>query len=112
MLNASFDELKKITDEVYSGGRATWARDAIDILFRNGYKLRQDDGHLVEVNFSIPTSRKDVFVLGLRHTKRDRTFTEDHFLFEKGKSITYFSGRKLEIFLKEYAGTHKKQISI
>jgi hypothetical protein len=105
-----FDELKRITDEVYSGKREYWAKDVLLLLGNNDIKLRQDDGKLCQVNFSIPISQKDSFVLGLRYVKRDNTFTEDHFLFEKNQPIKYFSGLKLEKLLTEYKGTHKKQL--
>ena len=110
--NTSFNEIKKIADEVYSGRRAKWGQAAREILFKNGFKMRQRDGQLVETNFSIPKSKQNSFVLGLRYIKRDKTFTEDHFLFEKDKSIIYFRGKRLEYLLKEYTGTHKKQIAI
>lgn len=112
--NTTFNELKQITDEVYSGKRTGWAQDAGNVLFKfkKGFKLRQDDGQLVQTNFSIPKSKPDCFVIGLRYIKRDQTFTEDHFLFEKDKPIIYYRGKRLECFLKEYKGTHKKKISI
>ncbi len=106
----AFDELKKISDDVYSGKRIKWGEDALKILFRNGFNLRKDDGVLVQINFSIPTSKENSFVLGLRYIKKDETFTEDHFLFEKNQPIRAYYRGKLELLLKEYKGTHKEQI--
>jgi hypothetical protein len=49
-------------------------------------------------------------LIGLRYLKKDKTYTEDHFLFGKGHAITKFYQGKAEKILPEYKGTHKLQI--
>ena len=67
-----------------------------------------------QITLSIPTSKGNSFVIGLRYIKNDGTYTEDHFLCEKegvglkGEVITYHPKRRLELALPEYTGTHKE----
>ena len=110
MVDKSYSELKAITDSVYSGIRDKWAKDVIDILKNHNIKLRQKDGELYSVNFSIPKSKSNCILVGLRYLKNDRSYTEDHFLFEKDKIIVTFYKGKLEKVFEEYKGTHKQQI--
>ena len=91
--------------------------DVEKLLAEKGITLRQDDGELRQINISIPTSKKNSFVIGLRYEKSDNTFTEDHFLIKKEietneKEIQDFYRGKLERQLPEYKGTHKQQIDI
>jgi len=108
-MDNSYDELKNITDEMYSGKRQKFAADVLKLLFKYGIKIRQKDGRLYQVNISIPKSRGHSILVGLRYIKKDETFTEDHFLFEKGKPINKFYKGKIELVLPEYKGTHKQQ---
>jgi len=82
------------------------------ILVGHGIRLRQHDGDLVQVNFSLPRSPEVGLVLGLRYRKRDETLTEDHFLCSQQPSglkiVTHYRG-SLERVLSEYRGTHKEQ---
>lgn len=110
MLDISYPDLKAITDAVYSGSKDKWAKDIIDILYKNNIKLRQKDGKLYSVNISIPNSKSNCILVGIRYIKIDNTFTEDHFLFEEHKPIVSFYKGKLEKVLGEYKGTHKQQI--
>jgi len=110
MIDKSYSNLKAITDSVYAGIRDKWAKDVIDILQNYNIKLRQKDGKLYSVNISIPKSKKNCILVGLRYLKSDKSYTEDHFLFEKDKPIVAFYKGKLEKVFVEYKGTHKQQI--
>lgn len=103
-----YQKLKIITDRYYSGETRDWASDAIKILTESGIRKRDKDGRLVEVNFSIPTSKRNCFVLGLRYEKNDGSDTEDLFLFKPDKKEveSFYKGR-LGQMLGEYQGTHK-----
>ncbi len=105
-----FDELKIITDQVYSGSRPTnFHQSVVDILINHGIQLRQDDGLNPKVTISHPTSLPGSMVVGLRYTKKDGTKTEDHFLFQRGLPVERCYGIKLEKLLPEYKGSHKLQ---
>lgn len=108
--NNPYCELKAITDAVYAKERDKYAKDVIGVLNKCGIKLREKDGTLREVNISIPKSNKECILVGFRYIKKDRSFTEDHFLFEKGKPIKSFYKGKIESVLPEYKGAHKYQI--
>lgn len=110
MIDKSYSELKTITDSVYAGIKDKWAKDVINILQNHGIKLRQGDDKLYSVNISIPKSKSNCILVGLRYIKNDRSYTEDHFLFEKEKSIVAFYKGKLEKVFAEYKGAHKQQI--
>lgn len=91
--------------------------DVINLLCEKNIRLRQDDGELIQINISIPTSIKNSFVIGLRYIKKDGTPTEDHCLIKKEieeteKEIVCYRGKRLEQLLTEYKGTHKQQIDI
>lgn len=109
MIDKSYKELKAITDSVYVGIKDKWAKDVIGILQKYNVKPRQKDGQLYSVNISIPKSKSNCILVGLRYIKNDKTYTEDHFLFEENKSIVAFYKGKLEKILGEYKGTHKQQ---
>ena len=84
------------------------------VLSQHNIRLRQDDGYLVQINFSLPQSHSGL-VLGLRYRKRDGTLTEDHFLCvdgPEGVEITPYYTAALEELLAEYRGTHKQQVDI
>lgn len=109
-MDNSFNELKIVTDQVYSGNQPiNFHQSIVDILVNYGIKLRQDDGSNPKVTISHPTSLPDSMVVGLRYTKNDGTKTEDHFLFQQGQPIERCYGVKLEKLLPEYKGTHKLQ---
>lgn len=106
MMISPYDELKTISDAVYARERESWGSDALAVLKQAGIGLRDKDGKLVEMNFSIPED--DCFVLGLRYEKNDGTDTEDHFVFRKGiNRVESFYKGKLEKIFTEYKGTHK-----
>jgi hypothetical protein len=82
------------------------------ILGEHGIWLRQHDGDLVQINFSVPRSDASALVLGLRYRKRDGSLTEDHFLCTQtadGLKIDSYYRGDLERALREYLGTHKEQ---
>lgn len=108
MSNTAYLELKKVTDAVYSGRKANWAKDVIGILGKYNIKPRQRDGNLYSVNISIPKSKNNCILVGLRYIKNDKTYTEDHFLFEMNKPIVAFYKGRLEKVFVEYKGTHKQ----
>ncbi len=114
-MDTSYDELKTIMDYQYfireQSGHATpdFHDLIVNLLDSYGIKLRQRDGSNPIATVSIPTSRRQSFVVGLRYTKLDGTKTEDHFLFEFGNPIRRCYGKKLERLLPEYRGAHKLQ---
>lgn len=109
-MDTSFDELKVITDQVYSGNPpADFHEKIVNVLGRHGIKLRQKDGSIPIATISHPTSLIGSMVVGLRYIKKDGTKTEDHFLFQKGLVIKKCYGKKLEKLCPEYRGTHKLQ---
>ncbi len=84
------------------------------ILSQHNIRSRQDDGYLVQINFSLPQSSSGL-VLGLRYRKRDGSLTEDHFLCEQGPDgirIAPFYTGLLEELLAEYRGTLKQQVDL
>ena len=81
----------------------------LDILSENNIRPRTDDGKLDHSTISVPTSRNNELALGLRYSKRDGTYAEDIFLFEKNKDIKPYYKGQIEKILSEYKGTHKKQ---
>ena len=110
MKDKSYNDLKKITDNIYSGSVKKWASKVLDILGGNKIKTRQRDGLLYSINLSISKSKGDCILVGLRQVKKDKLFTEDHFLFEINKPIMKFYKGKLEKVFLEYKGVHKKQV--
>lgn len=113
-----YDELKICSDNYYANqtnnnGKAVFTK-AVELLQNQGTSLRPSNHKIVNKTFSIPISKKNCFVFGVRYMKPDGTYTEDHFLFEEGKTkIEKGSGKKkwLEKILPEYKGAHKLQIS-
>lgn len=109
-MDASFDELKVITDQVYSGNYPTdFHQRIVNLLANHRISLRQDNGSNPQETISHPNSLPGSMVVGLRYTKNSGTKTEDHFLFQPGQAIKRFYGKKLEGLLPEYKGTHKLQ---
>ena len=108
-MDDSYDKLKSITDEYYAGQRTEWANDAIALLNEYGIKLRQKNGTPEIGTVSIPKSLANAIVIGIRYKKRDMSYTEDTFLFEKEKPIKSLYRDNIEKLLPEYTGTHKKQ---
>jgi hypothetical protein len=112
-----YDVLKTYTDEYYSNqskenGKAVFSK-AIELLQNQDTSLRPGTHKIVDKTFSIPASKKNCFVLGIRYKKPNGTYTEDHFLFEEGETeIKKGNGKKkwLEKLLPEYKGSHKLQI--
>ena len=104
-----FDELKAIMNRARETRKPGWSVEVRDLLEKNDIRERQDDGELAAVTFSIATSGPDTFVVGLRYQKRDRTFTEDTFIFTPGQEIVPCYGKAIERLLPEYEGTHKHQ---
>ena len=109
-------ELKKIADEQYSSiekfgyPSRDFHQRIVDLLLKNGITLRKKDGSKPRVTFSIPTSKKGYFVVGVRYLKLNGSKTEDHFSFQKGKKIVekYYKANLEENF-PEYKGAHKLQ---
>lgn len=113
-MDTSFDELKAITDQLYSGNPIThtvFHQRVIDLLANHEIKPRQKEGSNPQVTISHPTSLPGSMVVGLRYTKLDGTKTEDHFLFQQGRAraIERCYGKRLEGLFPEYKGAHKLQ---
>lgn len=110
LMDTSFDELKAITDAIYSENpQGDLHLQIVNILNNHGIRFRQDDGVNPEITISHPTTRQGTMVVGLRYTKNDGTKTEDHFLFQSDLPIEKHYGKKLEELFPEYKGTHKLQ---
>lgn len=105
-----YNELKSLTDAVYSGKQEKYGKQVIGILSKYSIRKRQKDGVLHSINISIPRSKKDSILVGLRYLKKDKTYTEDHFLFKRSHIIAKFYQGKVENILPEYKGTHKLQV--
>jgi hypothetical protein len=85
------------------------------LLSEHGRGLRRDDGILFQINLSVPQTRNNDLVIGLRYKKRDESFTEDHFLCitnegDGNLKIQPKYGKSLEKVLVEYRGAHKYQL--
>lgn len=110
MKDNSYRDMKIVTDSIYSGKlKNPTAEDFLEILNKYGIGLRQKDGVFNHITYSIPKSQKDCILIGVRYSKKDHTFTEDHFLFQKDCCIRKFYRRQIEKVLPEYKGAHKKQ---
>jgi hypothetical protein len=110
-LDNSYQELKLITDGVYSGKISKgWSKPVIRLLKEYGVRMRNKDGKLIQTNISIPKSIPKSILVGIRYQKKDKTHTEDHFLFEKGQKIQCFYKGSIKEILPEYKGAHKLQI--
>ncbi len=116
-MSAAYSALERIWQRHVSGAVVDIETKIEHLLAQRGIKMRQDDGVLMQINLSIPTSIEDAFVVGLRYMKRDGKCTEDLFLCRKNlcTEITqleiepYYKGR-LEFILPEYHGTHRQQV--
>lgn len=112
-MNSAYTKLKKIWTDCSVNDSSSLTK-IISLLNDHGIRLRQKDGSLKQITLSVPTSKEKSYVAGLRYTKDDGTFTEDHFLCEsegvglKGEEIVRHPKRKLEYVLPEYKGTHKE----
>ena len=108
--------LKKIRDRYVTGYIINIKQDIIDLLLKHGYKIRQDDGNMIQINLSFPASDMNELVIGLRYMKKDSTYTEDHFICSKNEATCeliispYYKG-SIEKAYPEYRGTHKYHIN-
>jgi hypothetical protein len=103
----SYRDFKSITDKYYTD----WIMPDFAVfevlLNKYGVRLRNKDGDAKYATFSVPISKQDALVLGIRYTKIDGSWTEDLFLFELGKPIVAGYKGRLEKIIPEYKGTHK-----
>lgn len=108
-----YDEVEAVSDAVYAGKRvkAEALADMLALLQKHGIRLRQVDGTLCGVTFSVAQQRPDApetLVVGLRYKKRRDGFSEDTFRFTQGADVIQRCyGKKVEKVLPEYEGTHK-----
>lgn len=112
-----YTTLKNYTDAYYADQseekRKQVFTKAVELLRDQGVRLRPNH-QIVNKTFSIPKSKSNCFVIGIRYRKPNGIYTEDHFLFEEGKfEIRKGNGKKkwLEKLLPEYKGAHKLQIT-
>ena len=108
--------LEKIWKRYEAGEIEGMDREIINLLSKHNINIRKDDGDMVQINLSIPKILINDLVIGLRYIKKDKTFTEDHFLCKTDVAtgnfvINPYYGKYLEEFLEEYKGTHKYQLS-
>ena len=113
-MNSTYLTLEKIWDDCSVKGSSALL-EIIPFFKICGIRLRQNDDSLKQITLSIPTTKENSYVVGLRYVKNNGTFTEDHFLCEiegvgglKSKEIVHHPKRKLEYKLPEYNGTHKE----
>lgn len=106
-MNEPYEELKAITDQYYTDWQMPKIGIFVDLLNKYGINLRDKDGVLHEITFSVPKSINNALVLGVRYQKKDGTFSEDLFLFQKGNDVQRGYKGKLERTVPEYRGTHK-----
>lgn len=106
-MDNSYQEFKAITDKYYTDWQMPPINVFVDLLDGYGIKLRNKDGQLREATFSVPKSVSDALFLGIRYQKKDETFSEDLFLFQKGKPIQRGYKGELEKIVPEYKETHK-----
>jgi len=96
-VDTSFDELKIITDAVYSEkAPANFHEQIVTLLANHLINIRQENGSNPIVTISHPKSIAGSMVVGLRYTKLDSTKTEGHFIFQPMKQIVRCYGKKLE----------------
>ena len=79
-MNEAYFLVESIWKRYLSGVEVDVEREILGLLLRQGIRIRQQDGELMQINLSVPTSTQDTFVIGLRYLKKDKTYTEDHFL--------------------------------
>ncbi len=108
-MGSPYLDFKAITDKYYTDWKKPSEKALISILEKNKINLRRDDGELRQITFSVPTSKKNALVLGLRYEKRGGLFAEDLFLFEKSsdKIQPIYRGKYKKV-LPEYVGTHRR----
>lgn len=116
-MNPKYIAIERIWERLDRGESMDIKREILELLSQSKIKLRQDDGELIQINLSIPTSMKAAFVIGLRYIKKDSTYTEDHFLCQRDtqagtnlREIESYYRRRLELLLPEYRHTHKQTI--
>lgn len=116
-MNPKYIAIERIWERVVMGESMDVKREILELLSQSKIKPRQDDGELIQINLSIPTSIEAAFVIGLRYIKKDSTYTEDHFLCQKDiqagpnlREIEPYYRRRLELLLPEYRSTHKQTI--
>lgn len=106
-MDNSYADFKAITDQYYTDWKMPPLQVFVDLLTKYGIQLRGKDGLLQEGTFSVPKTESDALVLGMRYLKRDRSYSEDLFLFRKGFPIQKGYKGAIEKILPEYQGTHK-----
>lgn len=105
----SYYEIKALSDAVYEGSRKNFVKDMWRVIEEYENRLRPSPHIACALNFSIATSVKNTFVIGVRYQKPDKTYTEDHYLVKKGRNMRAYSKNELERALPEYKGSHKWQ---
>jgi hypothetical protein len=100
-LNQTYIAIEGIRNLLVRGESMDIKREILELLSQSKIKPRQDDGELIQINLSIPTSIEAAFVIGLRYIKKDSTYTEDHFLCRRdaqadtcpGEIKSFYRGR-------------------
>ena len=107
----SYDELKAITDDYFSGNLLNSVTFLLVHRWLLGYigSLRREDGNNPKKTISFPTSCVAI-VIGVRYIKDSGMQTEDHFLFRPNTNLYKCKGKELARICPEYKGTHKLQL--
>lgn len=119
-MKTPFEQLKSVTDLYYSSPtkenkRAVFAMAFLLLSAENIRPRNNKDNFHIDSTISIPKSKPECIVFGLRYKKLNHfsDYSEDHFIFEKSSlKIQKGKGKWLEKLLPEYKGTHKRNMWI
>lgn len=112
-MDNSYIEIKAVLDLGYKNGDMPSETVFLEILKRYGMPPRGHGNQLIQVNYSIASS-KEAIVIGLRYKKTydpDNLFySEDYAVFMPGASMQKYYGKQIDSILPEYTSMHKRQI--
>jgi hypothetical protein len=110
-MKSKYQQVVDIHEKAAASHDASGLRDISSLLQSWGIKARQDDGELLWINLSVPTSIDGTIIVGYRYRKRDSSLTEDLFEFSRANpnNVTHYYKGRLEEVRTEYAKTHKEQ---
>ena len=106
----SFIILKRYADLYYKGkiSAELAIRKVYGELKDRGIRRRQDDGKNPRMTISVPKIG-NALVVGIRYTKNNGRYTEDHYIFRPELNIYICKGKELDMVYSEYKGAHIAQ---